>query len=618
MPAFRYGPEARPAASDDALLEVKGLSVRRGHSTTLVRAVDLALPAGSTLGIVGESGSGKSLTARSIVGLLPPGLRATGSIRYQGEELIGKSERAWRKLRGGEISLLMQDPFTMLNPLQWVGTTIAESLPKQVRDDRAKLRREIAARLDEVRLVPAVADRYPFELSGGMRQRVALAAALARDPKVLIADEPTTALDVTTQDEVLALLREIQRSRNMSMLFITHDLPVAFSICSRIQVMYAGSVVELASADRLRDEPAHPYSVGLLLAEPDMERYLDRLVSIPGRVPAADSVAGQCSFAERCAWVRPECTAGRPALVQHSEGHLSACVRVEEIGKELVSALQVRQRPGSPPPTPSSRSPILVVDQLRKTFHTTPLIGRGQQHVALDGVSFSIGERESLGLVGETGSGKTTIARSILGLTTPDSGEITLGGMAITDRRKLDRRERREVYRSVQVVFQDPYASLNPARSVETTLREVIGRRGDSDDSSREARELLVRVGLPESYLGRRPDALSGGERQRIAIARAIAMKPRLLICDEPVAALDVSAQAQVLELLRDIRRDEGIAMLFITHDLSVVRQMTDRVMVLCGGEIVESGDTPAVLDHPSHRYTQRLVAAVPGSTAKQ
>lgn len=601
-------PDEQPLLQTERLTVTAPAGKRR---RTLVDDVAFTLDRGESLGIVGESGSGKSLTARAVVGLLPAGLQATGSVRYDGAQLLGAKERMLRAVRGSRISLLLQDPFTMLNPLQTVRAHLAESLAATL--NKEQVREQTARRLAEVGLDGDVAPRYPFQLSGGMRQRVALAAALARDPELLIADEPTTALDVTTQHEVLELLKDVQRRRGMSLILITHDLRVAFSVCDRIQVMYAGSVVEQAPSADLSRAPAHPYSLGLLLAEPPVTHYVERLVSIPGRVPAADTVARQCGFAARCKWSQPECTAARPPMATIGAQRTSSCVRLTKIASELEQgAVSAEQSVGCPPAVPTDTPAVIAVTDLVKTYRTTPLLAQPRTTTALEQVSFEVRAGESLGLVGETGSGKTTIARSILGLTRPDSGHIDLDGLELINYRRLSRAQRREARRRIQVVFQDPYASLNPSLRVGSTLREAVAHRGGGADVAAEVEQLLARVGLPADYASRLPSALSGGERQRIAIARAIAMRPRLLICDEPVAALDVSAQAQVLELLRDIRETEGMSMLFITHDLAVVRQMADRVIVLFHGRVVESGTTAEVLDRPRHNYTRKLVEAVP------
>ncbi|MFJ7215037.1 dipeptide ABC transporter ATP-binding protein [Amycolatopsis sp. NPDC098790] len=607
--------------SEGPLLSVRGLSVHtagRGAATTLVRDVSLDLDPGQTLGIVGESGSGKTLTARAIMTVLPHGVRAEGDIVFDGISLRGKKERELRPLRATRISMVLQDPFTALNPLQTIREHLRESLPKAVRRDRARTRQEIDRRLTEVGLDPGhVADRYPFQLSGGMRQRVAIAAALASDPDLLIADEPTTALDVTTQAEVLALLRKLQRERGMALILITHDLRVAFSVCDRVMVMYAGSVIEDAPGAELAMAPEHPYTLGLLLAEPPTGHYVEELVAIPGSVPSADHVASQCAFADRCSWKVDDCVEKRPELVQVAVGRSSACLRVDTIRDELRQRQLELAVAGSPPDAPESK-PLLSVSNLHKTYRTTAMVGRSRQMTAVSDASFHIGAGESLGLVGETGSGKTTIARCVLGLTRPDPGSgLVLDGIDISDYRKLSKAQHRQVRKLVQVVFQDPYSSLNPSLTIGATLREAIAAVGSGDGRAEGVDELLDRVGLPASYAARRPGALSGGERQRVAIARAIAVRPRLLICDEPVAALDVSVQAQILELLRDVRRSYGTSMLFITHDLSVVRQMTDRAIVLRRGEVVESGITASLLDSPQHPYTVGLVEAVPGESAQ-
>ncbi|MGW1714266.1 dipeptide ABC transporter ATP-binding protein [Streptomyces sp. NPDC002156] len=599
------------------LLTVRHLHVRvgggRGKERTLVRDVGFELAAGRTLGIVGESGSGKTLTARAVMGVLPDGLRPEGEVLFDGISLLGRRERELRPLRGDRLAMVLQDPFTSLNPLQTVHTHLWESLAPAVRRNRAVASAEVARRLREVGLDPdAVAGRYPFQLSGGMRQRVAIAAALAQDPELLVADEPTTALDVTTQAEILALLRRLQTDRGMALVLITHDLRVAFSVCDRVLVMYAGSVLEDAPAAALDRAPQHPYSLGLLLAEPPVSRYVDRLVSVPGQVPAADSVADVCAFADRCEWRHDDaCTTARPALVSRTADRASACARIDEIGDAIRDRRLLPVTPGTPPSAPGGE-PLLVVSGLTKIYRTRSMGKR--ETTAVRDVSFELREGESLGLVGESGSGKTTIARCVLGLTTPTTGTIRLGDLDVTDYRRLSRGDHRTARRTVQVVFQDPYSSLNPRLTVGTALREAVAvRREGAADPVRRAAELLELVGLPASFARKHPSALSGGERQRVAIARALAVRPRLLICDEPVAALDASVQAQILELLRELRTTYGTSLLLITHDLSVVRQMTDRAVVLRAGEIVESGETPTVLDTPGHPYTQRLLASIPG-----
>ncbi|MGW4031532.1 dipeptide ABC transporter ATP-binding protein [Streptomyces sp. NPDC004838] len=624
-----------PVADPSPLLKATGLTVvsSTGHvRRPLVSGIGFSLAHGEAMGIVGESGCGKSMTVRSLVGLLPHRVHAEGEVTFDGLPLIGRPEKAFRALRGERISLLLQDPFTMLNPLQRVGATLRESLAPRLRADRGASAREVTRRLAEVGLDADVAGRYPFQLSGGMRQRVAMAAALARDPELLLADEPTTALDMSSQAEVLALLGELRRSRGMALILVTHDLDVAFSTCDTVQVMYAGNVLESGPVAAVAARPQHPYTLGLLTSRIPRDHYREELTSIPGGVPAAEAVTDGCAFAARCAWSTDDCGAGRPELSLVDRDHRSACVRITGIRDEMDADLADRGPGGGARPATGGRpDDLVVVRGLGRTFRSRPLTGAPRSTVALDGVSFHIGEGESVGLVGESGSGKSTIARILLGLDTADTGEIRYGGHRDpADRAALSSRWRRQRRRpggaggrapGIQIVFQDPYASLNPSLTIGSTLREAAGYRPPGLSVGEPApteTELLAMVGLPAAYASRRPSALSGGERQRVAIARAIATAPELLVCDEPVAALDVSVQAQVLELFRDLRRKRKIAMLFITHDLAVARQMTERVIVLRRGRVVESGETAAVLDHPQHWYTRRLVGSAPADATRE
>jgi len=592
-----------------ALLEVRDLRiVSRGPRgvSTIADDVSLTLAPGETIGIVGESGSGKSLTAKAIMGLLPTGVEATGDIRYRGRQILGLPERELRTLRGTQLGLVLQDPFTMLSPLRRCGRHIVELLRDENgrRLSRTARRAEAVRRLREVGIDdPAVADRFPFELSGGMRQRVGLAAALARDPDVLIADEPSTALDVTTQKEILALLGTLQERRGMGLVLITHDLRVSFERCDRVYVLYAGSLLEVAPARALESGPLHPYTLGLLMSEPAIDRRLPELVAIPGSVPAHDDVASGCAFAARCSWAEARCVAAPPPLVAVAEGRLSACIRLDEIRDELAGRLaQVRDDPPVPAAAPAGTA-IVQAERIVKRFGSRTAVG---------GVSLEVAVGESVGIVGESGSGKTTIARCLVGLATPDEGRIEIAGIAAHDVGALSGDERRALRRTVQMVFQDPYSSLNPVRTVGATLAEALGVVNRPAEG---VGPLLRQVGLPEGYARRKPGSLSGGERQRVAIARALAVEPRVIICDEPVSALDVSVQAQILNLLSRLRRELGLSYVFITHDLAVVRQVVDRVYVLYRGEVVETGAVDQVLDQPAHRYTKRLVESVPGAS---
>jgi peptide/nickel transport system ATP-binding protein len=614
-------PDAEPVAGP-ALLDVRDLridvvagSVRK----QLVAGVDLRLSDGETVAIVGESGSGKSLTARAIVGLLPAGVVASGGeIVFDGRDLLQARAREVSRLRGRSISMIFQDPFTMLNPLLRCSRHIEEVL--RIREDapirdRKAARREAVVRLAEVGITdPTAADRYPFQLSGGMRQRVGLAAALAADPRILIADEPSTALDVTTQAEILSLLKQVQQARGMGLILITHDLRVAFSVAHRVYVLYAGSLVEISPADALEREPLHPYTLGLLLSEPATDRRLDRLVAIEGSVPSPEEVADRCSFAPRCAWAAEACVAGKPPLQVADRLRESACVRLEEIRPVMAAAHAAASQAAVESAEPSGtrvEHPILRVSGVNKVF-----VGRAGNEVhALRGVSVEVGRNESVGLVGESGSGKTTLGRCIVGLETPSSGLIEVDGIRAEDYRRLTNDQRRTLRRTVQIVFQDPYSSLDRTETVGAALREVLLVNGyPRAGVKRRVAELLELVGLPTGYASRRPAALSGGERQRVSIARTLAVEPQLIVCDEPVSALDVSVQAQILNLFRDLREELGLSYLFVTHDLAVVRQVADRVYVLHRGAVVEEGPAADILDRPSHEYTKKLIASIPRS----
>ncbi|KAB8192174.1 dipeptide ABC transporter ATP-binding protein [Nonomuraea phyllanthi] len=609
------------------LLEVRDLTLRSGQGRVIVSGVDLTVGAGETIGIVGESGSGKSMTARALMGLLPRGVEVSGSVTYQGRELL--PGRRGRRLHD-DFAMVFQDPFTMLNPLMRAGRHISETL----RDPRGRRLRGAAARKQErVRLAevgihdPSVADRYPFELSGGMRQRVGIAATLSCDPTLLLADEPTTALDVTTQAEILALLKKIQRERDMGMVLITHDLGVAFGMCDRIYVLYAGQLVEVGPSAGIERRPLHPYTQGLLDSEPPADRRLATLTSMPGSVPRASDVLGTCPFADRCAWVADECRRPTP-LRRTEEGRSTACVRIGEIGGELARA---GRRQGAAVPAPAERRDDLLVEvrDLRKDFTRA-----GRTVHALRGVTLEVGKGESVGIVGESGSGKTTLGRCLVGLETPTGGTVRIGDVDAGDYARLPGRVVAALRSRVQMAFQDPYSTLSPARSIGAVLKEAIrlngSAPGQADGSGRgrpggsgrrldgEVAELLALVGLPAEYAGRKPAALSGGERQRVALARALARKPDLIVCDEIVSALDVSVQAQILTLLTRLQRELGVAYVFITHDLAVVRQVTDRLYVLRHGQLVESGATEKVLDEPEAAYTRTLISSIPARTEKE
>lgn len=600
--------------TEQTLLDVRGLNIT-GPAGQLVHHISLTIAPGETLGIVGESGSGKSLTAAAVMGLLPERLHAEGSVRWKGTELLGKSEKQLRAVRGTGIAMMLQDPFTALHPRMRAGASIVEALrgADGARLSRRQARQEAVRRLAEVGITdPSVADRFPFQLSGGMLQRIALAATLARDPALLIADEPTTALDVTTQAEILDLIAQIQRERGMAVIFITHDLRMAFSICERVKVFYAGSCIEDAPSAQLAQRPMHPYSLGLINSLPPAHSRPVVLEGIPGTVPPAAEVRDRCRFSSRCAWATDACHDGEPPLIPVTEARLSRCIRLPEISAEMATRTQqplvlqsVRQD--------RTAGAVLTATGVTKSFHGA---GRTVTPV-LKGIDLTIGSGESVGLVGESGSGKSTLGRCIVGLEQADGGRILVGDADVTARSALPRADRAQAFRLAQMVFQDPKSSLDPTQSIGGGLHQLLARmnvpRAQRDGM---ATELLERVGLTAAHLDRYPRHLSGGQRQRVAIARALTADPRLLVCDEPVSALDVSIQAQILNLFNEIREQGHVSLLFISHDLAVVRQVVDRVYVMYQGEIVEEGEVNQVFDNPQHPYTQRLVSSVIGGQA--
>jgi peptide/nickel transport system ATP-binding protein len=524
-------------AIDDLTLALPRLSDRRNA----VQNLSLTVAPGETVCVVGESGSGKSLTAYAVMGLLPHGVRAvSGSIRLAGTELLGRDEASLCRMRGRDAGMVFQEPMTSLNPIMRVGEQIAETFKAHHAFDPAERMRRSMALLDEVHLPdpPRLARAYPHELSGGQRQRVMIAIALALEPKLLIADEPTTALDVTTQAQVLKLIGELRAKRGMAVLFITHDFGVVAEIADRVVVLQEGSVVEQGPVASVLKAPQHPYTRRLLAAVPSLE----------------------------------------------------------------------------PPPSKdySGASPSLQVQGLSKTFAGRSLVGRGREVRAVADVGFTIRRGETLGLVGESGSGKSTVGRCVLRLIEPDQGAVHVGEIAITDLPQAALRRQR---RRIQMVFQDPYASLNPRRTVGRIIAEGPVAQGvDEKTALSNARRLLGLVGLPVQAVDRYPHEFSGGQRQRIGIARALALEPEVLVADEPVSALDVSVQAQILELIRELQDRLGVAILFITHDLRVAAQVCDRIAVMRKGRIVETQDTAGLFASPQHPYTQQLLAAVPGA----
>ncbi len=578
-----------------ALLEVENLRVSIATGGGLahpVAGVDLRIRAGETFALVGESGSGKSMTALALMRLLPPGARLEAArIELSGSDLRALSERAMRRVRGGRLAMIFQEPGLSLNPVLSVGRQVTESLAAH-RGLAGAAAREAAAQLLAQAGIAEPQRRlasYPFELSGGMRQRVLLAMALAGNPQLLIADEPTTALDVTLQAQVLGLLRKLQAERGMAMLLITHDLGVVAENAHRVAVMYAGELVESAPRGDFFGAPFHPYSRQLFLALPGQGR--GRLAVIPGQLPRpAESLPG-CRFAPRCAKAFSRCRVEAPAWRVLQGEHRVRC-HLAESAPDYALALPAAGAAGK------GAAPAVTVLRARGLKVHFPaarrLFARGLLR-AVDGVDLELAAGRTLALVGESGCGKTTVARALLGLARPTAGSV-------------------EVHGGMQMVFQDPYASLNPRMRIADILLEGMDAQGLAPRRGRAAlaAQLLELVGLPLDAGARWPHEFSGGQRQRIAIARALAVKPRILICDEPTSALDVSVQAQIVNLLKTLQEETALAYLFITHNLALVGELAHDAAVMYLGRIVEQGPAEAVLKRPRHPYTRALLAAAP------
>ncbi len=616
-------------ATAETLLQVADLRTQLQAGEKTVHAVDgvsFSLRRGECFAVVGESGCGKSMTARSLVRLLPPeGRIGGGAVRLAEQDLLALPEVAMRAVRGRRVAMIFQEPATSLNPVLTVGRQIVEVIERHLGLRGPAARRRALELLDAVG-VPDAARRleeYPFQLSGGLRQRVMIAAALAADPEVLIADEATTAVDVTIQAQILELLRRLQAERGMAILLITHDLGVVEQLADRVAVMYAGELVEIGAREALMRAPQHPYTQMLFNSLPSANRRGSPLAAIPGQVPPlaqAHDMPG-CRFAPRCSQALTLCHEKPPPLVrllEHGEGSVVRC-HLRSTGRAGARArLSVPEQWAETGAT--SETPVLMqVEDLQVHFpirrgilrHT---VGKVR---AVDGVDLVLHEGRTLALVGESGCGKTTAGKAILRLIEPSGGRVALSESgAQVDLSQLSRAALRRRRGVMQIVFQDPFASLNPRMRVREILEEgmVSLGRGGADAASRLQRmqALLEQVGLPVESLARYPHEFSGGQRQRIAIARALAVEPRLIVCDEPTSALDVSVQAQILNLLRQLQRDLGLSYLFITHNLAVVEYLAHEIAVMYLGRIVEQGAVDEVLRSPRHPYTQALLSAVP------
>lgn len=606
------------------LLGVRDLRTQIHSDGPPVRAVDgvsFDIAPGETFALVGESGCGKSMTALSIMRLLPDAAAITGgTVELDGENLLALPESRMRDVRGRRVAMIFQEPGLSLNPVMTIGAQIAESVRRHTALTGVAIDARVLELLDAVRMPDArrrVAE-YPFQMSGGMKQRVMIAMALACDPALLIADEPTTALDVTVQAQVLELLRDLQRSRGMAMLLITHDLGVVAQMAQQVAVMYAGEIIETAPVQAFFRGPAHPYSRKLFDSLPERAGRNRLLAAIPGSVPALSRRFEGCRFAERCDRALPHCAGTVPAWHAVGEQHDARChlydgaagraqgmEQAVAVSSAQIAARRVEDEAGTA---------LLQVADLQVHFPIRKgLLQRVAGHVrAVDGVSLDIAPGRTLGLVGESGCGKTTVGKGLLRLVEPTAGRVLLGG---EDFLALGRRALRARRRVVQIIFQDPYASLNPRVRIGDALEEgmlALGVGGGAADRQLRIDALLGEVGLSPDVKGRYPHEFSGGQRQRIAIARALSVEPQLIVCDEPTSALDVSVQAQILNLLKRLQREKGLAYLFISHNMSVIDYMADEVAVMYLGRIVERGAVDEVLRAPRHPYTQSLLAAVP------
>jgi peptide/nickel transport system ATP-binding protein len=605
-------------AVGEPLLDVRDLVVGFGEGESkaaAVNGVSFTIGAGESLGFVGESGSGKSVTALSVMGLVR-GAAISGGVKLQGREILGLPQRQLRSIRGKEIAMIFQDPMSSLNPVQRIGLQISEVVETHSGVSRREGMRR-AVELLELVGIPRAASHLgdlPHEFSGGMRQRVMIAMAVSCSPKLLIADEPTTALDVTTQAQVLGLLRRLQSELEMAVIIITHDFGVIEETAQRVNVMYGGKIVESGTLTRILAEPSHPYTQGLLRSVPKLDTpRQERLGYVKGNPPSPFDLPPGCAFADRCEHALEVCRSEPPPARRLPDGFSLCWLEQRPVfesvdSSPVLAAPERRVRPDA--------EPLLVVEALGVTYSSGGFgLRRGKRESvrAVDDASFEVLQGETLGLVGESGSGKSTIGRAILQLAPITNGRIAVGGRDVATMRAKDLRM---LAQSAKIVFQDPIASLDPRMTVTELIEEPMRIHGVGDRDSRLHRvlEVMDLVGLGSFFIGRFPHELSGGQRQRVGVARAIVLSPKLIICDEPVSALDVSVQAQVVNLFADLKDQLDLTYLFISHDLRVVRQLADRIAVIYGGQILEVSTNEELFANPRQPYTQLLLASVPES----
>ena len=613
--------------SNSPLLDIRDLHTDIEIRSGVVHAlsgVDLHVNPGETLGIVGESGSGKTMTALSLMGLLPQGGSvSSGQIILDGQDLTKLALKEKRKLRGTKVGMIFQDPLTSLNPTMKIGLQVCEPLrvhEKLSKKEALERAVEILKRVGMPR-PEVVINNYPHQLSGGMRQRVMIAMALVCKPRILIADEPTTALDVTTQMQILDLIDELRDEYQMGVILITHDLGVVAGHTDRVAVMYAGRIVETAPTKTLFTEPKHRYTSSLMAALP--ERALaagTKLFSIPGAPPSLTNLPVGCRFAARCLWATDECRAGYPDL-SGDDTHTFSCFHPVQEGDESPAALQAKldtqkngNEAGAQQAPLVSSEVLLDVKEASREYESagSGFFKRDKGVVsAVDRVSITVKKGETYGLVGESGCGKSTMGRLIAGLERPSGGAIELDGR---DLATLKGRDAVTIHRDVQMMFQDSYAAMDPRMRIDQILAEPmsIQKTGNARQIAERIMEIIEQVGLTEEILDRYPHEFSGGQLQRIGFARSLTLAPDLIVADEPVSALDVSVQAQVLNLMKDLQAELGLSYLFISHDLAVVQYMADRIGVMYLGRIVEEGPAKEVVENPKHPYTKALIDSIP------
>jgi peptide/nickel transport system ATP-binding protein len=601
-------------------LEVTDLSTHIKLTRSTVQAVgnvDMAIDTGETLGLVGESGCGKSMLGLSIMGLLPKGGDIIGgSVALGGRELVGLPDSQLRKLRGNEVAMIFQDSQSSLNPTKTIGQQVAEPVRLHRGASRAQANERALEVLELVGL-PQPRERlgnYPHELSGGLRQRVMIAIALACEPKVLLADEPTTALDVTIQAQILALLDDLEDRLGMATLLVTHDMGVVAGRADRISVMYAGRIVETASAEEIFSAMRHPYTQALLGSIPKLSQDNRKaLVSIPGLPPDLTNPPPGCRFAPRCPRASDQCRAQEPPLSGNNQDHLFACWHPMDGPVRSLPEIAVHGGSAAEPTGQTNGHLLEVADVVREYPVTAGAVLRRKINSvkAVSGVSLRVAAGEALGLVGESGCGKTTLGKLIVGIEKPDAGRVELDGHEVF---RLRGKALRIARRDLQMMFQDPYASLDPRMRVQALLREplIIQKVGSRKEQDQKIRQLLDEVGLPQNALERYPHEFSGGQRQRIALARALMLEPKVIVADEPVSALDVSIRSQVLNLMKRLQAEHQRASVVISHDLAVVKYLADRIAVMYLGKVVELGTGDDIYRRPVHPYTDALIKTIP------